>query len=135
MFACSEQYSGMSSRSPSATSARREASPLQAVQSGYYSLHGGTASTARLQRTATYEGTRPTYPADVAQSRLFASLLLDELDEMEDLVAAAERRSRRRHEETPDDPVAMSHTVAQLRERITDVRRLLAALHERFPRD
>jgi hypothetical protein len=135
VIVCSDQYSDMPSRSPRATSTRREASPLQAVHPGYYSLHGGTASTARVPSTSTYSGTRPTYPADVAQSRLFTALLLDELDELEDLVAAAERRCRRRREESPDDPVAMSHTVVQLRERISDVRRLLDALHERFPRD
>lgn len=131
MIAWSDQYSGMPSRSSRAASARREASPLQAVHPGYYSMHGGTASTARVPKSA-YGGTRPTYPADVAQSRLFAALLLDELDELEDLAAAAERRSRRR---SPDDPVALSQTVLQLRERIADVRRLLDALDERFPQD
>lgn len=125
----------MPSRSPRATSTRREASALQAVHPGYYSLHGGTASTARVPNTASYSGARPTYPADVAQSRLFTELLLDELDELEDLVAAAERRSRRRREDGPDDPVAMSHTVVQLRERIDEVRRMLDALQGRFPRD
>jgi hypothetical protein len=135
VIVCSDQYSGMPPRSPRASSARRGASPLQAVDTGYYSLHGGTASTARVPSASTYGGTRPTYPADVAQSRLFTTLLLDELDELEVLVAAAERRGRRRREESPDDPVAISHTVVQLRERIADVRRLLDALHERFPGD
>ncbi|MCV7419060.1 hypothetical protein H7K45_00735 [Mycobacterium yunnanensis] len=125
----------MPSRSSRATSARREASPLQAVHSGYFALHGGTAATARIVDAPTRSGTRPTYPADVAQSRLFAALLLDELDELEGLVAAAERRRRRRSAAGSDDPTAASPALANLHEKIADVRRLLDALDARFPQD
>ena len=125
----------MPSRSPRTESPRRRVSPLQAVQPGYYSLHGAAALPVDAPNASERSGERPTYPADVAQSRLFQELLLDELDELEDLVAAADRRRRRRREENPDDPVTVSHAALQLRERIKEARRLLDALHERFPQD
>ena len=135
MNAATGQYSGMPTRSSRATSARREASALQAVQPGYYALHGGTTATARVVDASSRSDVRPTYPADVAQSRMFAALLLDELDELEELVAAAERRRRRRRATGHDDPVGASRAVAHLHEKIADVRRLLDALDARFPQD
>ncbi|MDT5337378.1 MAG: hypothetical protein QOD90_2883 [Mycobacterium sp.] len=125
----------MPPRSARAESARRGVSPLQTVHPGYYSLHGAAVVPADAPNAPARSGERPTYPADVAQSRLFQALLLDELDELEDLVAATERRRRRRREENPDDSVAVPHALLQLRERIKEARRLLDALHERFPRD
>lgn len=135
MIASTGQYSGMPSRSARAASARRGVSPLQTVHPGYYSRHGAAVAPIGAPNAATQSGERPTYPADVAQSRLFQALLLDELDELEELVAAAERRRRRRREENPDDSVAVPHAQLQLRERIKEARRLLDALHERFPPD
>lgn len=125
----------MPSRSSQAAAGLRRMSPLQPVHTGHYSPHGGTARPPGATATPTRSGEHPTYPADVEQSRLFEALLLDELDELEDLVAAAERRRRRRREENPDDAVAVPHALLQLRERIKEARRLLDALHERFPRD
>ncbi|MEU0494941.1 hypothetical protein [Mycobacterium sp. NPDC006124] len=125
----------MPSRSSRATSARREASPLHAVHPVYVASYGGTPSTARVVGPSTRGDARPTYPADVAQSRLFAGLLLDELDELEEVVAAAERRHRRRSGGDPDGPVTPTNALVHLYEKIAELRRLLAALEARFPED
>jgi hypothetical protein len=78
---------------------------------------------------------RPPHPADVAQSRLFEALLLSEIDELEDRAATAERRWKRRCERTPGEVETLPHDLKQLRQLIAEGRRLLDALHERFPPD
>jgi hypothetical protein len=107
-----------------------------------YSAHNGVALTAgsselemprplpqaRLRQ-------RPPHPADVAQSRLFKALLLSDIDELEDRAATAERRWQRRRERKVEDVETLPHDLKQLRQLITEARRLLDALRERFPPD
>jgi hypothetical protein len=107
-----------------------------------YSAHNGVAraagspepeaprprSQSRLRR-------RPPHPADVAQSRLFEALLLSDIDELEDRAATVERRWHRRSERKPDEVETLPHELKQLRQLITEARRLLDALHTRFPPD
>jgi hypothetical protein len=78
---------------------------------------------------------RPPHPADIAQSRLFEALLLTDIDELEDRAATVERRWHRRCERTPDEVETLPHELKQLRRLITEARRLLDALHTRFPPD
>jgi hypothetical protein len=78
---------------------------------------------------------RPPHPADLAQSRLFEALLLDDIDELEDRAATAERRWQRRRERKTDDVETLPHDLKQLRQLITEARQLLDGLYERFPPD
>ena len=110
-------------------------SQLHSVHESRYSLHGGTARPPGAPSTSTRPGEPPAHPADVAQSRLFQTILVDELDELEDLIAAAERRWKRQREDHPSAPVVIPHTLLRLRERVKEARRLLDALNKRFPPD
>ena len=107
-----------------------------------YSAHNGVgrtsvsaeSSTAR-PRSQARSRQRPPHPADLAQSRLFEALLLDDIDELEDRAATAERRWQRRRERKTDDVETLPHDLKQLQQLIAEARRLLDALHERFPPD
>jgi hypothetical protein len=102
-----------------------------------YSAHSGTSGVAEpassRQRAQAPAGQRPPHPADLAQSRLFEALLLDDIDELEDRAATVERRWLRRRDRKTDDAETLPHDLKQLRHRITEARRLLDALHARFP--
>jgi hypothetical protein len=107
-----------------------------------YSAHNGVALTAGSSelemprpRSQARLRQRPPHPADVAQSQLFKALLLSDIDELEDRAATAERRWHRRCERKPDEVETLPHELKQLRQLITEARRLLDALHERFPPD
>jgi hypothetical protein len=123
---------------PRSSHAEADASPVSLVHSVHairYSLHGGTARPPGTASMSTGPGERPAHPADVAQSRLFQTILIDELDELDDLIAAAERRWRRQREERPDGSTVVPHELLRLRERVKEARRLLDALNKRFPLD
>jgi hypothetical protein len=75
------------------------------------------------------------HPADVAQARLFAELLSGDIDELEERAATVERRWHRRCEHKSDEPATPPHELRHLRQLILEARRLLHALHMRFPPD
>jgi hypothetical protein len=129
------QYFDMPSLSSQAESDPSPVSLLHSVHASRYSLHGGTARPPGTQIVSTRRNDPPAHPADVAQSRLFQTILTDELDELEDLIAAAERRWKRQREDGSDAPVVVPHALLRLRERAKEAHRLLDALHERFPPD
>ncbi|MCW2591826.1 MAG: hypothetical protein JWQ86_4253 [Mycobacterium sp.] len=123
---------------PQSSQAETDWSPvslLHSIHATRYSLHGGTARPPGAPSLSTRPSERPAHPSDVAQSRLFQAILLDELDELEDLVAAAERRWKRQREEGTDAPIVVPHAVLRLRERVKEARRLLDAINKRFPPD
>jgi hypothetical protein len=125
----------MPSPSPQAERDPSPVSLLHSVHASRYSLHGGTARPPGAQIMSALRSDPPAHPADVAQSRLFQTILTDELDELEDLITAAERRWKRQREGGPDAPVVVPHALLRLRERAKEARRLLDALHQRFPPD
>lgn len=105
-----------------------------------YSAHNGVGRTVGSAESETprprpqaRSRQRPPHPADLAQARLFEALLLDDIDELEDRAANAERRWQRRRERKLDDVETLPHDLKQLRHLITEARVLLDALHERFP--
>lgn len=107
-----------------------------------YSAHNGVGRTSGSSEPETPRPRsqarlrqRPPHPADLAQSRLFEALLLDDIDELEDRAATAERRWQRRRERKPEDVDTLPHDLKQLRQLISEARLLLDALHERFPPD
>jgi hypothetical protein len=125
----------MASPSPNAEAHRHRVSPLHAAHTSHYSLHSGTARTPGVSAIATKPTRPPAHPGDVAQSRLFQAILNDELDELDDLVAAAERRWMRQRERNPENSFGEPHELQRLRERTREARRLLDALDKRFPSD
>jgi hypothetical protein len=75
---------------------------------------------------------RPAHPADVAQARMFDSLLLGEIAELEELVASMEKRWLRRCERGDNEnrpPVS----IVRMRGRVLEAQQLLDALRARFP--
>lgn len=80
-------------------------------------------------------GPAPAHRADLAQSRLFAALLLDEIADLEDQMTLAERRSRRAQTITGATSELPSETLLALRRRLLEVQRMLDALRRRFPGD
>jgi hypothetical protein len=103
-----------------------------------YSAHNGvgrTSGSSEPEASQARSRQRPPHPADLAQSRLFEALLLDDIDELEDRAATAERRWQRRRERKVEDVETLPHDLKQLRQLITEARRLLDALRERFPPD
>jgi hypothetical protein len=129
------QYLSMPPRSSQAESDHAPVGLLHSVHASRYSLHGGTSRPPGAPSLATKASDPPAHPADVAQSRLFQTILIDELDELEDLIAAAERRWKRQREDDPHAPVVVPHALLRLRERTREARRLLDALDKRFPPD
>jgi len=131
----SRNHSRMASPSPQADADRHRVTPLHAVRPSGYSLHSGTARSPETSRTSTAFDDRPIHPSDLAQSRRFQQLLIDEVDELEDLITAALRRWERHVELDADKRRVMPHAVLRLRERLKEARSLLDALNRRFPPD
>jgi hypothetical protein len=103
-----------------------------------YSAHNGVGRTSgsfQPEASQPRSRQRAPHPADLAQSRLFEALLLDDIDELEDRAATAERRWQRRRERKTEDAETLPHDLKQLRQLIAEARRLLDALRERFPPD
>jgi len=78
---------------------------------------------------------RPAHRADLAQSRLFAALLLDEIADLEDQMTLLERRSRRAQVTAETGAALPSEALLALRRRVLEVQRMLDALRRRFPGD
>lgn len=78
---------------------------------------------------------RPAHRADLAQSRLFAALLLDEIADLEDQMTVLERRSRRGQGTRESGSELPSDALLALRRRLLEVQRMLDALARRFPSD
>lgn len=76
---------------------------------------------------------RPAHRADLAQSRLFAALLLDEIADLEDQMTVLERRSRRAQATAEPGALLPSDALLALRRRVLEVQRMLDALRRRFP--
>jgi hypothetical protein len=77
--------------------------------------------------------TRPVHPGDVAQARLFDTILLGEIAELEELVASMEKRWLRRCERGIDDENRPPESLVRMRGRVAEAQKLLEALRERFP--
>lgn len=76
---------------------------------------------------------RPVHPGDVAQARLFDSLLQGEIAELEELVASMEARWLRRCERGIDDENRPPESLVKMRGRVAEAHKLLDALRNRFP--
>lgn len=79
--------------------------------------------------------TRPAHPADVAQARMFDTILLGEIAELEGLVASMEKRWLRRCERGIDDETRPPESLHRMRGRVLEAQQLLDALRSRFPSD
>jgi hypothetical protein len=98
-------------------------------------LWGPKPDTRRRAHRAVDAGARPTQAADVAQARMFETILLSEIAELEDLVASSERRWLRRRERGIDTQEHPPEALARLRGRVVEAQRLLDALRARFLSD
>lgn len=78
---------------------------------------------------------RPAHRADLAQSRLFEALLLDEIADLEDQMTLLERRSRRAQATAATGSELPSDALLALRRRLVEVQRMLDALGRRFPNE
>ncbi|AIY45156.1 hypothetical protein MFORT_14015 [Mycolicibacterium fortuitum subsp. fortuitum DSM 46621 = ATCC 6841 = JCM 6387] len=78
------------------------------------------------------ECSRPAHSADVAQSRLFEDILLDEIAELRDLVAATELRWRRLRERSRVAEAPVPEALVRLYARVAEAERLLVQLRSRF---
>jgi hypothetical protein len=125
----------MASPSPHAEVDRHRVTPLHAVPSIGYSLHSGTARSPEAPVASTRADRRPIHPKDLAQSRLFQKLLVDEIDELEDSITTAVRRWERQKDLDPETRGGVPRAILLMRERLTEARRLLDALNRRFPPD
>lgn len=76
---------------------------------------------------------RPAHRADLAQSRLFAALLLDEIADLEDQMTVLERRARRAQATAQTGVESPTDALLALRRRVLEVQRMLDALRRRFP--
>ena len=70
---------------------------------------------------------RPRSAADMAQARLFDDILQDEMAELHEIAAAIEARA------ADGDEPRHSKELQRVNARISEVRRLLDALRDRFP--
>jgi hypothetical protein len=68
----------------------------------------------------------------VAQARLFETILLGEIAELEEFVASSEARWLRRCERGADRPNSPPDALVRLRGRVVEAQRLLDALRTRF---
>jgi hypothetical protein len=75
---------------------------------------------------------RPVHGADVAQARIFETILLSEIAELDDLAASAETGWLRRCERGIDRPDHPPEALLRLRGRVSEAQRLLNALRARF---
>jgi hypothetical protein len=75
---------------------------------------------------------RPAHPADIAQARMFDTILQGEIAELEQLVASMERKWRRRCERGIDDENRPPESILRMRGRVTEAQHLLDALRDRF---
>lgn len=78
---------------------------------------------------------RPAHSADVAQSRLFEDILVGEIAELRDHLAAAELRWRRLRERSRVADAPVPEALVRLHARIAEAERLLAQLRSRFGYD
>lgn len=78
---------------------------------------------------------RPVHSADVAQSRLFDDILVDEIAELRDLLAATELRWRRVRERSRVADAPMPEALVRMHARIAEAERLLVQLRSRFGYD
>jgi hypothetical protein len=85
----------------------------------------------RPQRRAV-GSTRPAHPADMAQARLFETILLRELTELEELVATAETHWLRRCERGADRHDQPPEVLVRFRGLVAEAQRLVDGLRERF---
>ncbi|OMC35155.1 hypothetical protein A5742_12720 [Mycolicibacterium fortuitum] len=90
-----------------------------------------------LPRTASraaapVECSRPVHSADVAQSRLFEDILLGEIAELRDLVAATGVRWRRLRERSRVAEAPVPEALVRLYARVAEAERLLVQLRSRF---
>jgi hypothetical protein len=76
---------------------------------------------------------RPAHPADVAQARMFDSILLGGIAELEELVASMEKRWLRRCERGIDNENRPPVSIVRMRGRVLEAQQLLDALRARFP--
>jgi hypothetical protein len=76
---------------------------------------------------------RPAHPADIAQARMFDTILQGEIAELEQLVASMERKWLRRCERGIDDENRPPESILRMRGRVTEAQHLLDALRDRFP--
>jgi hypothetical protein len=76
---------------------------------------------------------RPAHPADIAQARMFDTVLQGEIAELEELVASMEQRWLRRCERGIDDQRRPPESILRMRGRVLEAQRLLDALQDRFP--
>jgi hypothetical protein len=76
---------------------------------------------------------RPAHPADVAQARMFDTIMQGEVAELEQLVASMEKRWLRRCERGIDDENRPPENLVRMRGRVSEAQRLLDALRDRFP--
>jgi hypothetical protein len=72
------------------------------------------------------------HAADVAQARIFETILLSEIAELDDLAASAETGWLRRCERGIDRPDHPPESLLRLRGRVAEAQRLLNALRARF---
>jgi hypothetical protein len=89
-------------------------------------------ATSRRPRRAADGWSRPAQAADVAQARLFEAILVGEIAELEELVAASETRWRRRCERGAERADSPPEPLVRLRGRVAEAQRLLDALRARF---
>ncbi|HUO40624.1 MAG TPA: hypothetical protein VMU34_23515 [Mycobacterium sp.] len=75
---------------------------------------------------------RPAHPADVAQARVFETILQGEIAELQHLIASVQRRSLGRREHGIDNVGQPAEAVMRLRGRLAETQRLLDALTARF---
>jgi len=75
---------------------------------------------------------RPAHDADVAQARLFVSLLQREFDELEQLISRAETRWLERCARSESDYHRPPDSLSRFRGRHAEVQKLLENLRTRF---
>ncbi|MDF3342164.1 hypothetical protein P3H80_32410 [Mycolicibacterium septicum] len=84
---------------------------------------------------AAIDCSRPVHSADIAQSRLFEDILVGEIAELRDLLAATELRWRRVRERSRVAEAPMPEALVRLHARIAEAERLLVQLRSRFGYD
>jgi hypothetical protein len=94
-------------------------------------MHPGTISGSRAFSAVSVLPRRPAEPAEIAQARVFEGLLQAECAELQEL---ARRVAGAKHQRAEPDDSRQSGDLTQIRARIDEVRELLQALQERFPR-